>query len=186
MIDLNVANAAIALDLPARRDAITQSSSHRMPPSVNMRLPRVAADRIRQDKLREMLDIAVSTMIGSFQGEEHDTVETVKTNNLMGRLLGVDPAAHKAKVPITSALPIDGETLIEQLQLMSPRSPPPVARNYRSNCASRSPHPGGVGTRAKFRRNAHTQIFGRDRREPYSSRLADGTNRSCRLRRYQK
>jgi hypothetical protein len=83
----------------------------------------LARRRLRQEKLREMLDIAVSTVIGSFQGQEHDAAETAKTNDLMGRLLGVDPAAHKAKVPIISVLPIDGETLIEQLQLMSPLLP---------------------------------------------------------------
>jgi hypothetical protein len=88
-------------------------------PTVPQRLS-IARRRLRHENLRQLFGVVISTLIGSFQHQENDPDEAAITENILGRLLGVDAATNKAKIQITTALPITGEALVEQLQLMSP------------------------------------------------------------------
>jgi hypothetical protein len=80
----------------------------------------LARRRLGPELLKEMLGVAASTAIGSFKRPEYDPDEMEDQEWLMGRLLGVVPATHKATIPTSNILQTTGGLLIDNLEVMAP------------------------------------------------------------------
>jgi hypothetical protein len=79
----------------------------------------VARRRLRGDRFSEFLSIGVSSAIGAFQTNEGATDETADPIHILSRLLGTEPANHKAVPPAAPILAVTGEAVAANLATMA-------------------------------------------------------------------
>jgi hypothetical protein len=79
----------------------------------------VARRRLRRDGFKEFLGIVISTGIGAFTITEGETGESLDPTHILSRLLGAKPGRHKAAVPPSPLLSVNGSAVAENLEAMA-------------------------------------------------------------------
>ncbi len=83
----------------------------------------LARRRLGRQRFKEFLGIVISAMSGAFNLSEGEANELADPAHVMARLVGTEPAKHKARVPSSPILAVTGQAVAENLAAMTDQLP---------------------------------------------------------------
>jgi hypothetical protein len=84
---------------------------------------RLARRRLGRERLKEFLGIVISALIGSLDLSEGEASEAADPAHVLARLVGTEPAKHKARIPSSPFLAVTGQAVAENLAAMANQLP---------------------------------------------------------------